>query len=79
MRTTALAPLSSACLMVGSAATILHHDVTAISSYDSYTKVHLTMNARLFSGTIRLPNRKIVWDSVRKITCDVPRKELSTL
>jgi len=28
---------------------------------------------------IHLQNRMIVWDSVRKPTCDIPRKELSTL
>ena len=30
-------------------------------------------------GTIRLQSREIVWDSVRKLTCDIPRKDLSTL
>jgi len=39
----------------------------------------LTKNARLFSGTIHMKNHKIVWDSVRKLTRGIPRKELSTL
>jgi len=29
--------------------------------------------------TIRLQNRKIVWDSVRKLADDIPRINLSTL
>jgi len=44
----------------------------------SFTK-HLTKNARLFSGTIHLQNRKIVWDSVRTLAYDIPRRNLSTL
>jgi len=40
---------------------------------------HLTKNARLFSGTVHLQNRKIVWDSVRKLAYNIPRRTLSTL
>jgi len=28
--------------------------------------------ARLFFGTIHMQNRKIVWDSVRKLAYDIP-------
>jgi len=40
---------------------------------------HLAKNARLFLGTILLQNRKIVWDSVRKLAYNIPKRNISTL
>ena len=39
---------------------------------------HLTKNASIFSGTIHLENRKITRDSARKLTRDIPSKELNS-
>ena len=35
--------------------------------------------ARLFLGTIHMQNRKIVWDSVRKLAYDIPERNFSML
>ena len=43
------------------------------STYISFTK-HPTNDARLFSGTIHLQNRKIVGDSVRTLDYDILRE-----
>jgi len=56
--------------------------LTICQSYDrlttnvSFTK-HLTKDAKLFSATIRLQNRKIVWDSVRKLAYSIYSQENS--
>jgi len=38
----------------------------------------LTKGARLFLGTIHLQSCKIVWESVRKLAYDIPKKIFST-
>jgi len=50
------------------------------STYDGrviYKTSHKERKA--FPGTIHLDSRKIVWDSVRKLSGNIPSKELSTL
>ena len=37
------------------------------------------MDARLFSGTVHLRNRRIVRDSVRTLAYDIPKRNLSRL
>jgi len=41
-------------------------------------KTSYAKGARLFSGTVRLQNRKIARDTVRKFVYDIPKKNIST-
>jgi len=36
-------------------------------------------DARFFLHTVHLQNHKIVWDSVRKVACDIPKRNVSML
>jgi len=36
-------------------------------------------NAELYLGMIQLQNCKIIWDSVRKLAYDIPKRNLSVL
>jgi len=52
------------------------------STYDGrliYKKKHPTKDARLFLGTIHLQSCKIVWDSVRKLAYDIPKRNFNTI
>ena len=50
------------------------------STYDGRLDCKTSHEERkTFSRMIHLQNRSIVRDSVRKLPCDIPRKELSTL
>ena len=51
------------------------------STYDECLiyKTSYTKGARLFLGTIHLQSCKIVWDSVRKLAYDIPKKILALL
>ena len=40
---------------------------------------HPTKGARLFLGTIHLQSCKIVWDGVRKLAYDIPKRNFSTI
>jgi len=51
--------------------------IAGLKSGAQFTK-HLTMNGKLFIGKIRVQNRNIVGDSVRKLAYDIPERNFST-
>jgi len=50
------------------------------STYDGrlILQKHPTKGARLFLSTIHLQSCKIVWNSVRKLAYDIPKRNFST-
>ena len=46
------------------------------STYDGRLifKTSREVRKAVLAGTIRVQNREIVWDSVRKLTCDIPTR-----